>query len=86
MTENTDKIRTVTGRVVSDKMDKTIAVVAYRTTKHPLYKKYIKKRVRFKAHDEANVCQVGDTVLLQETRPLSKDKRWRVVEIVEKAV
>ncbi len=75
-----------TGVVVSDKMDKTIAVVAYRTTKHPLYKKYIKKRVRFKAHDEANVCQVGDTVLLQETRPLSKDKRWRVVEIVEKAV
>ena len=75
-----------TGVVVSDKMDKTIAVVAYRTTKHPLYKKYIKKRVRFKAHDEANACQVGDTVLLQETRPLSKDKRWRVVEIVEKAV
>jgi small subunit ribosomal protein S17 len=74
------------GIVVSNKMDKTIAVVAYRTTKHPLYKKYIKKRVRFKAHDEANACQVGDTVMLQETRPLSRDKRWRVVEIIEKAV
>ncbi len=74
-----------TGIVVSNKMDKTIAVVAYRTTKHPLYKKYIKKRVRFKAHDEANACQVGDTVLLQETRPLSKDKHWRVVEIAVKA-
>ena len=75
-----------TGIVVSNKMDKTIAVVTYRTTKHPLYKKYIKKRVRFKAHDEANACQVGDTVMLQETRPLSREKRWRVVEIIEKAV
>lgn len=75
-----------TGVVVSNKMDKTIAVVAYRTTKHPLYKKYIKQRIRFKAHDAANACQVGDTVLLQETRPLSREKRWRVVEIVEKAV
>ena len=75
-----------TGIVVSNKMDKTIAVVAYRTTKHPLYKKYIKKRVRFKAHDEDNACQVGDTVMLQETRPLSREKRWRVVEIIEKAV
>lgn len=75
-----------TGVVVSNKMDKTIAVVAYRTTKHPIYKKYIKKRIRFKAHDEANACQIGDTVLLQETRPLSREKRWRVVEIVEKAI
>ncbi len=75
-----------TGVVVSNKMDKTIAVVSYRTTKHPLYKKYIKKRVRFKAHDEANTCQVGDTVMLQETRPLSREKRWRVIEIVKKAV
>jgi small subunit ribosomal protein S17 len=75
-----------TGIVVSNKMDKTIAVVAYRTKKHPLYKKYIKKRVRFKAHDEANACQVGDTVMLQETRPLSREKRWRVIEIVKKAV
>ena len=78
--------KTRTGIVVSNKMDKTIAVVYYRTTKHPLYKKYIKKRVRFKAHDESNDCQVGDTVMLQETRPLSRDKRWRVVEIIEKAV
>ena len=75
-----------TGIVVSNKMDKTVAVAVYRTTKHPLYKKYIKKRVRFKAHDEANACQVGDTVILQETRPLSRDKRWRVVEVIEKAV
>ena len=75
-----------TGIVVCNKMDKTIAVVSYRTTKHPLYKKYIKKRIRFKAHDEANACQVGDTVMLQETRPLSREKRWRVVEIIEKAV
>ena len=78
--------KTRTGTVVSNKMDKTIAVVIYRTTKHPLYKKYIKKRVRFKSHDESNSCQVGDTVMLQETRPLSRDKRWRVVEIIEKAV
>ena len=75
-----------TGIVVSNKMDKTIAVVSYRTTKHPLYKKYIKKRIRFKAHDEANTCQVGDIVMLQETRPLSREKRWRVIEIVKKAV
>ena len=75
-----------TGIVVSNKMDKTITVVAYRTKKHPLYKKYIKKRVRFKAHDESNACQMGDTVMLQETRPLSREKRWRVVEIIEKAV
>ena len=74
-----------TGIVVSNKMDKTIAVVSYRTTKHPLYKKYIKKRIRFKAHDEANACKVGDRVKLIETRPLSKEKRWRVVEKLKKA-
>ncbi|MEI6125395.1 MAG: 30S ribosomal protein S17 [Pseudomonadota bacterium] len=75
-----------TGVVVSDKMDKTIVVVTHRMTKHPLYKKYIKKRVRFKAHDEKNTCQVGDTVLVQETRPLSKEKRWKVVEVLKKAI
>jgi small subunit ribosomal protein S17 len=75
-----------TGVVVSNKMDKTIVVVTDRMTRHPLYKKYIKKRVKFKAHDEVNACQLGDTVLVEETRPLSKDKHWRVVEIVQKAV
>ena len=75
-----------TGVVVSDKMDKTVVVVTDRMTRHPLYKKYIKKRVKFKAHDEVNGCQIGDTVLVEETRPLSKDKHWRVVEIVQKAI
>jgi small subunit ribosomal protein S17 len=74
------------GVVFSNKMDKTVVISAHRMTKHPLYKKYLKKRVRFKAHDEGNSCQIGDTVLVQETRPLSKDKRWKVVEILEKAI
>ncbi len=78
--------KTRTGTVVSNKMDKTVVLMTYRTTRHPLYKKYIKKKVRFKAHDENNACQTGDTVLVQETRPLSKDKSWKVVEILEKAV
>jgi small subunit ribosomal protein S17 len=75
-----------TGVVVSNKMDKTVVVVTDRMTRHPLYLKYLKKRVKFKAHDEVNACQIGDTVLVEETRPLSKDKRWRVVEVVQKAV
>ena len=75
-----------TGVVVSNKMDKTVVVVTDRMTRHPLYLKYIKKRVKFKAHDEVNACQIGDTVLVEETRPLSKDKCWRVVEVVQKAV
>jgi small subunit ribosomal protein S17 len=75
-----------TGVVVSNKMDKTVVVVTDRMTRHPLYLKYIKKRVKFKAHDEVNACQIGDTVLVEETRPLSKDKRWRVVEVVQKAI
>lgn len=75
-----------TGVVVSNKMDKTVVVVTNRMTRHPLYLKYIKKRVKFKAHDEANACQIGDTVLLEETRPLSREKRWRVVEVVQKAI
>lgn len=74
------------GVVFSNKMDKTVVISTHRMTKHPLYKKYLKKRVRFKAHDEGNSCQIGDTVLVQETRPLSKDKRWKVVEILEKAI
>ncbi|HIW14977.1 MAG: 30S ribosomal protein S17 [Acutalibacteraceae bacterium] len=77
--------KTNVGRVVSDKMDKTIVVAIEDSVKHPLYKKVIKRTVKLKAHDENNECRVGDRVRVMETRPLSKDKRWRVVEIVEKA-
>ena len=77
--------KTRVGRVVSDKMDKTVVVAIEDNVKHPLYKKIIKNTIRLKAHDEENACQVGDRVLIMETRPLSKDKRWRVAEIVEKA-
>ncbi len=77
--------KTRTGKVVSDKMDKTVVVAIEDNVKHPLYKKIIKNTIRFKAHDEENACKVGDRVLVMETRPLSKDKRWRVVEIIEKA-
>ena len=78
--------KTKTGIVVSDKMDKTVVVVTHRMTRHPLYKKYIRRRVKFKAHDELNQCQTGDTVTVQETRPLSRDNRWRIVEVVPKAI
>jgi len=77
--------KTRTGKVVSDKMDKTIVVVVERHMKHPLYKKVIKRTYKLKAHDENNECNIGDTVKVMETRPLSKDKRWRLVEILEKA-
>lgn len=73
------------GRVISDKMDKTVVVQVSDLKSHPLYKKVMRRRVKFKAHDETNQCQVGDLVRIMETRPLSKDKRWRVVEVVEKA-
>ena len=73
------------GIVVSDKMDKTIDVAVSERVKHPLYKKIVNRTKKFKAHDENNVCGIGDKVLIQETRPLSKDKCWRLVEIVEKA-
>ena len=73
------------GRVVSDKMDKTVVVAIEDNVKHPLYNKIVKKTVKFKAHDEENTCSVGDRVMIMETRPLSKDKRWRVVEIITKA-
>ena len=72
------------GLVVSDKMDKTVVVAVIEKSKHPLYKKTITKTTRFKAHDENNECSIGDTVRLMETRPLSKTKRWRLVEIIEK--
>ena len=77
--------KTRVGLVVSDKMDKTVVVAIVDNVKHPLYKKIVKRTVRLKAHDENNECRVGDRVEVMETRPLSKDKRWRVVEIIEKA-
>lgn len=77
--------KTRVGKVVSDKMDKTIVVAVEDNVKHPLYKKIIKRTFKLKAHDEENVCRVGDKVRVMETRPLSKDKRWRLVEVVEKA-
>lgn len=73
------------GRVVSDKMDKTIVVAVEEFVRHPLYNKRVKRTKKFKAHDEKNICNIGDRVKIMETRPLSKDKRWRLVEIVEKA-
>ena len=76
--------KTRTGKVVSDKMDKTIVVAIQDHIKHPLYKKIVKKTYKLKAHDENNECREGDTVKVMETRPLSKDKRWRLVEVVEK--
>jgi small subunit ribosomal protein S17 len=77
--------KTRVGRVTSDKMDKTVIVQVTSLKSHHLYKKTVQRRVRFKAHDESNECGVGDLVRIMESRPISKDKRWRVVEIVEKA-
>ena len=79
------KRKTLTGVVWSDKMNKTIIVMVNRLVLHPVYKKYIRKRKKVKAHDEKNECRFGDKVLLIETRPLSKEKRWRVKEILERA-
>ncbi len=77
--------KTRVGKVVSDKMDKTIVVAIQDSVRHPLYNKIIKRTYKLKAHDENNECGIGDTVRVMETRPLSKDKRWRLVEIMEKA-
>ena len=77
--------KTTVGKVVSNKMDKTIVVAIEDHVKHPLYKKIVKRTYKLKAHDEKNECGIGDTVKVMETRPLSKDKRWRLVEIIEKA-
>ena len=77
--------KTRVGVVSSDKMDKTVVVTVRDRVQHPLYKKVVNRTVKYKAHDENNECRVGDRVLLMETRPMSKDKRWRVVEIIEKA-
>lgn len=77
--------KTRVGKVVSDKMDKTIVVAIETSVKHPLYKKIVKRTYKLKAHDENNECKVGDRVKVMETRPLSKEKRWRLVEIIERA-
>jgi len=73
------------GKVVSDKMDKTVVVMIERLVKHPQYKRYVRKRSKFKVHDEKNECKEGDIIRFMETRPLSKEKRWRFVEFVERA-
>lgn len=78
--------KVMVGKVVSDKMDKTVVVAVETSVKHKVYNKIVKRTYKLKAHDEANECKIGDTVKVMETRPLSKDKRWRVVEIMEKAV
>ena len=86
MSENTRAFRkTRVGQVVSDKMDKTIVVAVQDSVQHQLYKKIVKRTYKLKAHDEKNECGIGDTVKVMECRPLSRDKRWRLVEIIEKA-
>ncbi|MBR3394147.1 MAG: 30S ribosomal protein S17 [Firmicutes bacterium] len=77
--------KTRVGKVISDKMDKTIVVAVVDNVEHPLYKKIVKRTYKLKAHDENNECGIGDTVRVMETRPLPKDKRWRLVDIIEKA-
>ena len=78
--------KVMVGKVVSDKMDKTVVVAVETSVRHKVYNKIVKRTYKLKAHDEANECKIGDTVKVKETRPLSKDKRWRVVEIMERAV
>ena len=85
MEENRNLRKTMTGTVTSDKMDKTVVVSVETSVKHPIYGKVVKRTYKLKAHDEENKCQTGDRVKVMETRPLSKDKRWRVVEILQKA-
>ncbi len=85
MSENAEKIRTINGRVVSNKMDKTITVLVERLVKHPVYGKYIKRSSKLFAHDEQNQCQEGDIVSVTSCRPISKNKTWKLVEIVERA-
>jgi small subunit ribosomal protein S17 len=85
VTEERNERKVRTGKVVSDKMDKTVVVAVERLVQHTLYSKAVKKTTKFKAHDENNESHTGDTVTIMETRPMSKDKRWRVVEIIERA-
>ena len=80
------KKRQVSGTIVSNKMDKTVIVLVERMVKHPMYHKYIRRRSKFAAHDETNACNIGDKVKITESRPISRTKKWRVSEIVEKAV
>ena len=82
--EGRSRRKTRVGEVVSDKMDKTAVVAVTRLVRHPLYGRFVKKTNKFKVHDESNVCQVGDVVRIMETRPISKDKRWRLVEVTKK--
>jgi len=79
------KKRTMQGIVLSNKMDKTVVILTERLVKHPRFHKFMKRHVKYKAHDEKNMCNIGDTVVIAESRPLSKDKRWRVREIIERA-
>ncbi|HHY67912.1 MAG TPA: 30S ribosomal protein S17 [Alicyclobacillus sp.] len=85
MNEERNQRKTRIGKVVSDKMDKTIVVAVVQSVTHPLYGKTVKRTTKFKAHDENNEARIGDTVKIMETRPLSKEKRWRLVEILERA-
>jgi small subunit ribosomal protein S17 len=81
----TTTARTINGKVVSDKMDKSITVLVERRVKHPIYGKYVKRSTKLHAHDENNECNIGDVVTIQETRPLSKTKSWKLISVVEKA-
>jgi small subunit ribosomal protein S17 len=83
--EERGRRKVLTGKVVSDKMDKTVVVAVETRVRHPLYERIIRRTRKFKAHDEQNACRIGDKVKMMETRPLSKDKRWRITEILEKA-
>ena len=85
MTAERNRRKTRVGQVVSDRMDKTVVVSIERLVKHPVYGRYVRRRTKFKVHDEQNACKVGDTIRFMETRPISKDKRWRFVEFVERA-
>ncbi|HKJ21542.1 MAG TPA: 30S ribosomal protein S17 [Gammaproteobacteria bacterium] len=86
MTEQTTESRTLVGRVISSKMDKTVTVIIPRRVKHPLYKKYITRSTKVHAHDEDNQCREGDTVAIEQCRPLSKTKAWRLVKVLEHSV
>lgn len=85
MSEQAKNTRTVTGRVVSDKMDKSVTVLVERKVPHPIYGKYVKRSTKLHAHDESNECKMGDTVSIEECRPLSKTKSWRLVKVLERA-
>ncbi|MCJ8169918.1 30S ribosomal protein S17 [Atopomonas sediminilitoris] len=85
MAETQKTVRTLTGKVVSDKMDKTITVLIERRVKHPIYGKYVKRSTKLHAHDETNQCRIGDLVTIRETRPVAKTKNWALVEVVERS-